>query len=234
MASNFFKMTIFVLLAAKCYAQEADTLTYAEGRIINAATKEPISARISYQSLPYGSRVGVLNNNSYSFPMFDNEKYSITVEAPGFSVAKFLLDPAEANGERKVVKNIELTIGDTDSRKHSAGQLLRLNNLIFQVGKAKISPESYDELNLIVNMMKENNSMIIQLEGHTDYQGDAKENLKLSQARVDATKEYLVKKGINKSRVKTKAFGGTQPLSRDNTPEAHRLNRRVELRILED
>jgi len=99
MASNFFKMTIFVLLAAKCYAQEADTLTYAEGRIINAATKEPVSARISYQSLPYGSRVGVLNNNSYSFPMFDNEKYSITVEAPGFSVAKFLLDPAEANGE---------------------------------------------------------------------------------------------------------------------------------------
>jgi len=234
MASNFFKLTIFVLLAVNCYAQEADTLIYAEGKIINATTKEPVSARISYQSLPYGSRVGILNNNSYSFPMFDNEKYSIIVEAPGFSVAKFLLDPAEANGDRKVVKDIELTTGDADSKKHSAGQLLRLNNLIFQVGKAKISPESYDELNLIVNMMKESNSMIIQLEGHTDYQGDARENLKLSQARVEATKEYLVKKGINKSRIKTKAFGGTQPLSRDNTPEAHRLNRRVELRILED
>jgi len=234
MTSNFFRLTMLLLLAVNCYAQEVDTLIYAEGKIINAITKEPVNARISYQSLPYGSRVGVLNNNSYSFPMFDNEKYSIIVEAPGFSVAKFLLDPAEANGERKVVKDIELTTGDADSRKHSVGQLLRLNNLIFQVGKAKISPESYDELNLIVNMMKESNSMVIQLEGHTDYQGDAKENLKLSQARVDATKEYLVKKGINKSRIKTKAFGGTQPLSRDNTPEAHRLNRRVELRILEN
>lgn len=235
MATKFFKLTIFIFsLTINGYAQEADTIIYAEGKIINAATREPVNARISYQSLPYGSRVGVLNNNVYSFPMFDNEKYSITVEAAGFSVAKFLLDPAEANGDRKVLKDIELTTGDADSKKHSAGQLLRLNNLIFQVGKARISPESYDELNLIVNMMKENNSMVIQLEGHTDYQGDAKENLKLSQARVDATKDYLVKQGINKSRIKTKAFGGTQPLSRDNTPEAHRLNRRVELRILED
>jgi OmpA-OmpF porin, OOP family len=49
---------------------------------------------------------------------------------------------------------------------------------------------------------------------------------------VDAVKEYLVSKKVNKNRIKTKAFGGTSPLSRDNTPEAHRLNRRVELRIL--
>jgi outer membrane protein OmpA-like peptidoglycan-associated protein len=41
-------------------------------------------------------------------------------------------------------------------------------------------------------------------------------------------------KGIAKSRMKTKAFGGTQPISRDNTPEGHRLNRRVEVRILQN
>ena len=76
--------------------------------------------------------------------------------------------------------------------------------------------------------------MVIQLEGHTDYQGDPKENMKLSQMRVDAVKSYLSSKGVSKGRVKTKAFGGTMPLSRDNTPEAHRLNRRVELRILEN
>ena len=83
-------------------------------------------------------------------------------------------------------------------------------------------------------MMNDNSNMVIQLEGHTDYQGDAKENAKLSQGRVDAVKSYLVSKGIQKSRIKTKAFGGTQPLSRDDTPEAHRMNRRVELRILEN
>jgi outer membrane protein OmpA-like peptidoglycan-associated protein len=47
-------------------------------------------------------------------------------------------------------------------------------------------------------------------------------------------KDYIVSKNINKNRVKTKAFGGTQPLSRDDTPEAHRMNRRVELRILQN
>ena len=64
--------------------------------------------------------------------------------------------------------------------------------------------------------------------------GDPKENLKLSQARVESVKGYLSSKGIPKSRLKTKAFGGGQPLSRENTPEAHRLNRRVEVRILQN
>ena len=73
-----------------------------------------------------------------------------------------------------------------------------------------------------------------QLEGHTDYQGNPVDNLKLSQMRVDAVKSYIVSKKISKSRVKTKAFGGTQPLARDNNPEAHRANRRVELRVLEN
>jgi OmpA-OmpF porin, OOP family len=54
----------------------------------------------------------------------------------------------------------------------------------------------------------------------------------LSQQRVDAVKNYLIAKGATTKRVKTKAFGGTQPLSRENTEEAHRLNRRVQVRIL--
>ena len=60
-------------------AQDADTLIYAQGKIINGITKEPVTARISYQSLPYGSKVGFLSGSSFSFPLFDNEKYSISV-----------------------------------------------------------------------------------------------------------------------------------------------------------
>ena len=233
MGRKFFKLsTLFLLIATTTFCQPADSLIYAEGTILNAATKEPVSARVTYQSLPYGNKLGTLNNNTYSFPMFDNEKYSIVVEAPGFTTAKYLLDPAEANGENRVIKHIELTIGEV--KKHEVGHVMRLDNVIFPVGRSKISEQSYSELNIVVNMMKENKAMVIQLEGHTDYEGDAKENLKLSQARVEAVKHYLTSKGIGKSRVKTKAFGGSMPLSRDNTPEAHRLNRRVELRILEN
>lgn len=163
--------------------------------------------------------------------MFDGEKYAITVEAPGFAPAKYMLDPAQANGG-KVVKDIELSNGATAKPTHAVGHVMRLNNLIFEVGNSKIDPESYGELDLVVNMMKENPTMIIQLEGHTDYVGAAADNLKLSQRRVESVKNYVASKGIAKSRLKTKAFGGSQPLSRDNTPEAHRLNRRVEVRIL--
>lgn len=232
MALKFFKLfSPAIFLSTLAFGQSADSLIYAEGKILNAATKEPVTARITYQSLPYGNRVGALNNNSYSFPMFDNEKYSITVEAPGFTTAKYMLDPAEA-AERKVLKDIELSAGTETHSKHSVGQVMRLNNLIFQVGRSKISEDSYTELDIVVNMMRDNSVMIIQLEGHTDYQGDPKGNMKLSQERVDAVRNYLVSKKISKNRIKTKAFGGTTPLSRDNTPEAHRLNRRVELRIL--
>lgn len=233
MTISFFKVLVpFVLLATCAFAQTPDSLIYAEGKILNAATKEPVSAKITYKSLPYGNKIGVINNNTFSFAMFDGEKYSITVEAAGFALAKYMIDPAEANVDKKVIKDIELEVAAT--KVHTVGQLMRLNNLIFQVGKAKISPDSFEELDIIMNMMRENKSMVIQLEGHTDYQGDPKDNLKLSQERVDAVKDYLIGKKIHKSRIKTKAFGGTQPLSRDNTPEAHRLNRRVELRVLEN
>jgi outer membrane protein OmpA-like peptidoglycan-associated protein len=58
--------------------------------------------------------------------------------------------------------------------------------------------------------------------------------MKLSQDRVEAVKKYLVSKGIDKNRIKTKAFGGTQPLSNDRTEEAKALNRRVEMRVLKN
>lgn len=233
MSRKFFKLFfLFLLITAKAYCQTADSLIYAEGKILNAETKEPVTARVTYQSLPYGNKLGTLNNSTYSFPMFDNEKYSIVVEAPGYTTAKYMLDPAEANEEKRVIKHIELIVGQV--KKHEVGHVMRLDNVIFPVGRARISEDSFSELNVVVDMMKENESMVIQLEGHTDYQGNAKDNLKLSRERVEAVKHYITSKGIPKSRIKTKAFGGTMPLSRDNTPEGHRLNRRVELRILEN
>ncbi|MBX2969135.1 MAG: OmpA family protein [Cyclobacteriaceae bacterium] len=213
---------------------QSDSLIVVEGRVLNADTKEPVVARITYQNLPYGNRMGVINNSAFSFPLFDGERYSITVEASGFASAKYMLDPAEANAEKRIVKDIELHHTTGATKKHSAGYVMRLDNLIFEVAKSKIDPDSYAELDLLVKMMNEHKSMVIQLEGHTDYLGDAKKNLKLSQDRVDAVRDYLIARGIHKNRIKLKAFGGTMPLSRDNTPEGHRLNRRVEVRILQE
>lgn len=214
---------------------QADSLIVAQGNVFNAETKEPVVARITYQSLPYGNRMGIITNSSFSFPLFDNERYSIVVEAVGYGSVKYMLDPAEANDQNVILRDIELqhTTGDA-TKKHDVGKVLRLDHLIFEVAKSKIDPDSYSELDLVVNMMKENKNMIIQLEGHTDYLGDPNKNMKLSEQRVEAVKDYIVSKGIHKNRIKLKAYGGTMPLSHDNTPEGHRLNRRVELRILQN
>jgi OmpA-OmpF porin, OOP family len=218
--------------------QGTDSLIYAEGKIVNAATKEPISAKITYQSLPYGARVGLLNGSSYSFPLYDNEKYSILVEANGFAPSKYMLDPAAANTDKKVIKDIELGLPGSASNvapvTHTVGKVMRLDALNFEVGSATILAESHPELDQLAKMLHDNPHMVIQLEGHTDVKGDPSANLKLSQQRVDAAKNYLITKGVAKARVKTKAFGGTQPLSRENTEAAHKLNRRVEVRILEN
>lgn len=219
------------------HGQSPDSIIYAVGKVSNHSTKELVSAKISYQSLPYGNIVGVLNGSEFSIPLYGNEKYSITVEAPGFAPAKYMLDPATAvNG--KVTQDIELGLpapaATTAPTAHHVGKVMRLEALIFQQRSAIISPESYPELNTVAEMLQTNPNMVIQLEGHTDTRGDKDLNLKLSQQRVESVRNYLVRKGVSKGRIKLKAFGGTQPLSHDNTEEAHMLNRRVEVRIIEN
>ncbi len=238
MKKLFLCLYTVVALVNLVLAQEADTLIYAQGKIVNAVTKETVSAKISYQSLPYGNKVGILSGSNYKFAMYDKEKYSIIVEAPGFAQVKYMLDPATASPDRIVQQDIELgapvNASNVVETAHTAGKEMTLESLFFEVRKAKIAPTSYDELNSVVKMLQDYPSMVIQLEGHTDVGGDPKASMKLSQERVDAVKNYIVSKGINKNKVKTKAFGGTMPLSRENTEEAHQMNRRVVLRILKN
>ncbi len=231
-----FIAAISLLITTICSGQQADTLVYAEGKILNKTTREPISASISYQSLPYGNIVGQMKGSTYRFPFFTKDRYEITVEADGFAVARYMLDPNQAGTSMKVTQDVELGVAAAASvvaeTAHTVGKVMSLSNLIFEQGKAKIEPGSFEELDQVANMLATYPKMVIQLEGHTDIKGDPKKNMELSQQRVDAVKNYLVAKGATKSRVKTKAFGGTQPLSREDTEEAHRMNRRVQLRIL--
>jgi outer membrane protein OmpA-like peptidoglycan-associated protein len=235
-------LLIFILSVTFYYQsfsqEEPDTLIYAQGKILSASSGRPVSAKITYKSLPYGSKNGFLSGDSYSFPLFDNEKYSIEVVSPGYAPAKFMLDPATANAQRLVIKDIELVLPNSAAQvaetTHTPGKVMRLDNLIFNVGTSKIESSSFEELDDVVKMLHDNPNMIIQLEGHTDVKGAPGLNMKLSEDRVNAVKDYLVSKGANKARIKTRAFGGTQPLSKENTEEAHKLNRRVELRVLQN
>jgi OmpA-OmpF porin, OOP family len=212
------------LTSSVCLSQTGEML--ASGKVTDARTHKGIKAAIHYSSMPTGSIHGDFNDSTFSFQIFGTARYQITAQAKGYTSKTIILDPKEidANGNG-IVKEIRLT---------RSGDAVRLNHLIFRQGQATIEPVSFGELDEIAAMMMENPKMEIQLEGHTDNVGSSEANLKLSQQRVDAVKAYLVKKGVKKSRVNTKAFGGSKPLQNEMTPEARALNRRVEMRILKD
>lgn len=213
---------VFSLALGFCYAQEE---ILAEGKITDSRTNKGIKANVRYSSIPTGSIFGRFSDSTFSFPIFGTAKYQITAEAKGYNPRTVIVDPKDIGPDKRVQRDIILT---------PAGETIRLNNLIFPQGKAVIDSKSFDELDEVAQMMKENSKMVIQLEGHTDNQGSAKANLKLSEERVEAVKKYIVSKGIQKDRVKTKALGGSQPLSNEMTQEARAKNRRVEMRILKD
>lgn len=98
----------------------------------------------------------------------------------------------------------------------------------FDVDKATIKAESMGTLNMIVQVMKDNPDIKFEIDGHTDNTGNAQHNLTLSQQRADAVKDQLVKMGIDESRLTTKGFGDTKPVSDNTTLEGKANNRRVE------
>jgi outer membrane protein OmpA-like peptidoglycan-associated protein len=98
----------------------------------------------------------------------------------------------------------------------------------FDVDKSTIKPESMGTMNMIAQIMNDNPEIKFDIEGFTDNSGTAAHNLTLSQQRADAVKSQLVAMGINASRLTTKGFGDTKPISDNSTPEGKANNRRVE------
>jgi len=213
-------LLVSLVVCGFSYAQEITV----KGKAVDGLTYKGVKSKITYKSYPTGSISSTFNDSTFSFGIFGSSKYSVTVEAPDYILHTILVDPKEAV-ENTIMRTITLV---------PTGQTVRLSHLIFETGKAEINPQSFSELDELVAMMKINTGIEIQLEGHTDAQGNAKANMDLSQDRVDAVKKYITSKGIAKDRIETKAFGGTKPLSREKTEDARALNRRVEMRILKD
>lgn len=204
--------------------QAQDDEIIAEGRILDARSGKAIPAKIRYSSIPTGGIFGRFYDSAFSFSIFGAAKYQITAESEGYNPRTVIVNPNEVFNNT-LHRDITLT---------PKGETIVLNNLIFARGKAGIDPKSYPELDEVAQMMKENSRIEIRLEGHTDNVGSAKANLKLSEERVESVKKYLVSQGVSRGRISTQAFGGTQPLRNEMTPEARAKNRRVEMRILKD
>jgi len=109
-----------------------------------------------------------------------------------------------------------------------------LENVFFDTGKSTLRTESFKALNELVEAMKAKPTLEIEIAGHTDNVGSPESNLKLSQGRADAVRNYLIKHSIAANRVTAKGYGDTQPVAYNDTDEGRQKNRRTEVRIVKE
>lgn len=101
----------------------------------------------------------------------------------------------------------------------------------FDTNKTKIKRVSFALLDEVALALKDNPSIVVRIEGHTDSQGSDAKNMKLSQGRADAIRIYLMGKGIAAERMTSVGFGETQPIADNRYPAGRAQNRRVEFVI---
>jgi OOP family OmpA-OmpF porin len=108
-----------------------------------------------------------------------------------------------------------------------------LEDCNFETGKAELLPESYTVLDELVAYLVRKDDERIELGGHTDNVGTAKNNQVLSEARANTVRAYLLMKGIDPSRVTAKGYGFSVPIADNKTAEGRAQNRRTEVKILQ-
>jgi flagellar motor protein MotB len=109
-----------------------------------------------------------------------------------------------------------------------------LNHLYFDVNKYEIKKEAIPTLEKLYQSFKKNPKMKAEIAGHTDNTGNDDDNLRLSQRRADAIRDYLITKGISPDRLLAKGYGEKTPVAPNSSEYGRSKNRRTEVRIIEE
>jgi len=107
-----------------------------------------------------------------------------------------------------------------------------LKNILFEKAKPRVLPSSFPSLIKLAETINGRSDVVIQIEGHTDNQGDAEALMNLSLERANAVRTFLLQNGVKPSQVRTKGFGASRPITKNRNEEEKSKNRRVEIRIL--
>jgi len=165
---------------------------------------------------------GTFENNGVVVKLDDQAKQTVKEMKEKAAKAD---KPASQSGQA-AAKPAGKTLSDS---KFEVGEVIKLNNILFDQGKSDLLPESFTELDKLVNILKSNGGMEIQVNGHTNNIGV--QNLEVSEKRAKAVVDYLQSKGILPARLKYKGFGDSQPVASNDTEDGRKLNRRVEIII---
>lgn len=142
--------------------------------------------------------------------------------------------------EKKELAGLEVIDDPTYTDVENIGSKFRasnkalLSNIYFGFGEVELKASEKPKLSPLLNVMKENPKLRVEIAGHTDAIGDEKTNLRVSVARARAVARFLTENGIPRNRVVPKGYGESRPMaSNDQEKEGREFNRRIEVLVIE-
>jgi len=192
---------------------------------------KPLAANVKLISMVDNIVVGMIPGSmgTYNFSISADmtKDYRLSVEKEGYIFVNEQIRISGASAEAKTLTKV------VSLRKLVVGATSVLRNIYFDFNKASFKQDSYAELNKLEGMMKQNESLKVEIAGHTDSFGPDNFNLKLSSNRANAVRGFLTSKGIDPRRVTAVGYGDKKPLaSNDDEKDGRELNRRVEFKVL--
>lgn len=204
-------------------------VTYFRGVIVNKETKQAIGAKFTLVDLKTNQTVlsseSDASNGVFLVGLPTGSNYGFYAENQGYLFYSEHIDLTKAKADISFEKTIEL-------QPIKSGEKMVMNNVFFETGSSKLKDESFADLDKLVRFLKSNPTLKIEISGHTDNVGDAKQNLTLSESRAKAVVDYLTLQNIDSSSMTFKGYGSSVPVSENNTPEGRAKNRRTEVKIL--
>lgn len=106
-----------------------------------------------------------------------------------------------------------------------------VGSIHFESGSARIAAQTFPYLDELSGLLVANEEIKIRIEGHTDNVGDDGSNLRLSEQRAEAVRDYLIERSVSSGRIEYEGFGEDQPTATNDTAEGRALNRRIEIMV---
>jgi outer membrane protein OmpA-like peptidoglycan-associated protein len=205
-------------------------VSYIKGKVIDEESGSPICAKVELTDLENSKSV-IKGESCWEkgeflmcLPLGKEYAFNITKEGYLFYSENFQLK------EKKEI--IDPYVLEIKMKKIKVGGGVILRNVFFNTGSHELLPESIVELEKLIEFLKQNPTLVIEIEGHTDNVGSQQMNQKLSEERAEEVYNYLISKGIMDYRMKYKGYGFAKPIATNDTPEGRSLNRRTEFVII--
>ncbi|MDE3235139.1 MAG: PD40 domain-containing protein [Bacteroidota bacterium] len=197
---------------------------YVKGRVYDSKTNKGLPCAIELVDNSNRQplmRISADELGKYFVPLPSGKDYTFTVNRRGYLLYSDVYSLSSKQADSTYQKDIAL-----QPLEVNAG--FTFKNVQFATNSSALEPVSEIELNKLVQILTENPTLTIQINGHTDNTGIEANNITLSNERAKSVANYLVSKGIAKTRLAYKGFGASKPVADNNTPEGRALNRRTE------